>query len=226
MRRGLILEALLIASCGLFAQDTKGIKPRAAVGEYAAVSDQPTFALGAERLSPDEVRRTFVSDLSKNYVVLEVGAFPKSDLQLSPQDFMLVVRGQKNVSRPADPEIIAAKLGKKETSGKDVSVSPVAGVTYSTGNSADPAYPNKGWTTTTGSMVNIGPPNRAPQTVDADRRTMAAELKDKELPGGSSAKPVAGYLYFPASSKKDVQYDLEYRSGNVSVVIPLAPAAQ
>ena len=223
MRSGLVF-ALLMASCGLFAQDIKGIKPRAAVDEYPAVTQQPTFTLGAVHLSPDEVRRTFASDLSKNYVVLEVGAFPKNELQLSPQDFMLVVHGQKSLIRPADPEIIATKLGKKESSGRDVSVAPVAGVTYSTGNSADPAYPNRGWTTTTGSMVNVGPPNRAPQTVDADRKTMAAQLKDKELPAGTAVKPVAGYLYFPASTKKDVQYDLEYRSGNTSVVIPLAPA--
>lgn len=223
MRRGLILAAIVLASAVLFAQEAKGIKPRAAADEYPAVSRQQQVTLGAARLSTDEVRSTFVSDLNKGYLVLEIGAFPKSEVQLSPQDFMLVARGEKNVIRPADPETIAAKLGKKESRGRDVSVSPLAGVTYSSGNNGDPAYPDRGWTTTTGTMVNIGAPTRDPQTVNADRKTMAVELKDKQLPAGTTAKPVAGYLYFPVPSKKDVQYDLEYRSGNTKVVIPLAP---
>jgi len=229
MRHGVVLAAIVLSSAVLFAQETKGIQPRAAADEYPAVSHQQQMTLGAARLSPDEVRRTFVSDLNKGYVVLELGAFPKGEVQLSPQDFMLVTRGQKNVIRPADPEIIAAKLGKKQSGGKDVTVSQAAGVTYSTGAAGpyDPAYGgnyDRGWTTSTGTIVSVGKSNRDPQTVTADRKTMAAELKDKQLPAGSATKPVAGYLYFPAPSKKDVQYDLEYRSGNTSVIIPLAAA--
>ena len=227
MRRGLLLATLAVSSAALFAQQTKGIKPRATADQYPAVSQQQQVTLGAARLSSEEVRRTFVSSLDKGYVVLEIGAFPKGEVQLSPQDFMLVPRGQKNVIRPADPEAIAGKLGKKESTAKDVTVSQATNVTYSAGRrdpvppgGYDPAYPDRGWTTSSGTLVNVGP-TRSPQTVSEDSKAMAAELRDKQFPAGSTDKPVAGYLYFPAPAKKDVPYDLEYRSGNTSVVIPL-----
>jgi hypothetical protein len=48
---------------------------------------------------------------------------------------------------------------------------------------------------------------------EADRKTMETELRDKSLPQGEAAKPVSGYLYFPVSTNKKVQYELVY-SGN------------
>jgi hypothetical protein len=66
---------------------------------------------------------------------------------------------------------------------------------------------------------------RDPQTVEADRKTIAIELKEKQLPAGSAAKTVAGYLYFPAPDKKGAALDLEYQGPAGNVIIPLpAPA--
>jgi len=60
-------------------------------------------------------------------------------------------------------------------------------------------------------MVGIGS-NKVGGT-EADRKTMEPELRDKSLPQGDVGQPVSGYLYFPVSTSKKVQYELEY-SGN------------
>jgi hypothetical protein len=53
---------------------------------------------------------------------------------------------------------------------------------------------------------------------------MAAELKDKQLPDGSTAKPVAGYVYFPVPDNPKVTLALEYRgpAGNFTIPLPSA----
>jgi hypothetical protein len=59
------------------------------------------------------------------------------------------------------------------------------------------------WGTGVGVGVGVGmgggPPG--PASTDRDRRTMEMELEEKGLPDAAVQKPVAGYLYFPASSK-------------------------
>jgi hypothetical protein len=225
--RKLTFAAVLLLAVASVAETPKGIKPRASAESYPAVTTQPNLTLGAVQLTANQVRKTFVSSLGKKYVVLEVGAFPKSEVQLSARDFMLVVRGQKDEIRTADPETIAGLLARKEAKGdKDVTVSPVVGVTYSSGGDPydpyGPAYGGRGWGTSTGVAIQRGGGGqRDPKTVDADRKTMATELKDKQLPEGSTAKPVAGYLYFPVPDNPKAALDLEYRGPAGTFTVPL-----
>lgn len=46
---------------------------------------------------------------------------------------------------------------------------------------------------------------------------MEMELEDKVLQDGPTAKPVAGYLYFPVGKKKATGYDLEYQGAGTDV---------
>jgi len=224
------IAAVLLLGVAAVAQSGAGIKPRAQADSYPATSDQSTATFGVAQLSEKQVRKTFVSSLGKQYVVLEVGVFPKSEVQLSPQDFVLAVRGEKQEIAAADPNAIAEKLAKKEEVNHDVTITPVTGVTYTAGHGDpnDPNYNNgpyeqhpHGWSTTAGVAVETGGPAREPHTVDADRRTMATELREKQLPSGSTTKAVAGYLYFPAVP--GASYELRYRTGAGEVVIPLHP---
>lgn len=225
--RFLSVATIALLAVPLMAQSAKGIKPRSKPESYPAVNEQPTVILGAAQLSPTQIRKTFVSSLGEDYLVFEIGAFPKSAIPLSPQDFMLVVRGGKDVVRPADPDVIAKNLGKKEEVNHDVGISPVAGVGYSTGGDPnDPYTGQRGWTTTTGVLVHGGHQRRDPKTIQADRKTMAAELKEKQLPTGTTALAVAGYLYFPSPDKKNARFDLEYQGQSGAVVIPLPPPVQ
>jgi hypothetical protein len=233
MTRTITFAAVMLLAVASFAQPHKGIKPRANAESYPTVTHQPNFAVGAARLSEKQVRKTFVSTLGKKYVVLEVGAFPKSEIQLSPQDFLLVEHGQKAEIREADPETIAGQLAQKEVArNNDITVSPVVGVTYSTGgNPNDPygpygGYGGRGWGTSAGVAIQKGGSGqRDPKTIEADRQTMASELKDKQLPEESTAKPVAGYLYFPAPDDANAALDLVYRGPAGNFTIPLQPAS-
>lgn len=231
MTRTLTFVVVMLLALASFAEPHKGIKPRAKAESYPAVSTQPSIAVGAARLSEAQVRKSFVSSLGKKYVVLEVGAFPKSEVQLSPQDFLLVVRGQKDEIRGSDPETIAGQLAKKESDrNNDVTVSPVVGVTYSTGSNPynDPyGYGGRGWGTSAGVAIQKGGSGqRDPKTIDADRQTMATELKEKQLPEESTAKPVAGYLYFPLPDDPKAALDLVYRGPAGEFSIPLHPASE
>jgi hypothetical protein len=230
MRRPLLLPAVMLLVVASVAQQPRGIKPRSAPESYPAVSIQPSLTVGALRLSNSEIRKTFVANLSKKYIVLEVGAFPKSEVLLSPQDFLLVVREQKDEIRAADPDTMAGQLAKEEAKGnKDVTVSPVVGVTYGSGNDPyGPSYGGRGWGTTTGVAVQHGSGGqRDPKTIEADRKTMATELKDKQLPDGSTAKPVAGYVYFPIpENNRKVTLALEYRGPTGNFTIPLPPVSR
>lgn len=228
MRRTLLLPAVMLLVIASVAQQPKGIKPRSAPENYPAVNIQPNLTVGTLRLSDSQIRKTFVASLGRKYIVLEVGAFPKSEVLLSPQDFLLVVREQKDEIRAANPDTIAGQLAKEEAKGnKDVSVSPVVGVTYGSGSDPyGPSYGGRGWGTTTGVAVQRGGGGqRDPKTIEADRKTMAAELKDKQLPDGSTAKPVAGYVYFPVPDNPKVTLALEYRGPAGNFTIPLPPAS-
>lgn len=216
------IAMMVLLTMSSAAQSTKGIKPRSKAENYPAVNDQPNVTLGAAQLSAAQVRSTFVSSLGKDYVVVEIGAFPKSPFQLSPQDFMLIVQGTKEVIRPAEPGVIAKNLGKKQGTSHDVAVSPVAGIGYSSGGDPNNPYPQRGgWTTTSGVLLSGANQKRDPKTLDADRKTMATELTEKQLPAGTITQAVAGYLYFPTPAKKSAQLNLEYQGKTGPVVMPL-----
>jgi len=105
----------------------------------------------------------------------------------------------------------------------------VVGVTYGTGSDPyGPSYGGRGWGTTTGVAVQRGSGGqRDPKTVEADRKTMATELKDKQLPDGSTGKPVAGYIYFPIpDNNRKVSLALEYHGPAGQFTVPLPPVSR
>jgi len=131
--------------------------------------------------------------------------------------------------RAASPSAIAASVQRSNTpksKDSDITVYPSVGVVYSTGPDI---YGRRtgGVGTTAGVGVGVGgpggPPSRAPGSTDADRRVMQTELEEKGLPARATAKPVAGYLYFPISVKrgKSVAYQLEYQGGTQKIRVPL-----
>ena len=51
---------------------------------------------------------------------------------------------------------------------------------------------------------------------------METELSEKVLPDGATARPIAGYLYFPFPGKKrEGSYDLVYTYQGEKFVLPL-----
>ncbi|MGZ5116961.1 MAG: hypothetical protein ACXWIH_12725, partial [Burkholderiales bacterium] len=162
----------------------------------------------------------FVSNLGKDYVVIEIGIFPKSETKLSPQDFTLRVKGEKDELPPADPTVMAAKINQKDQSGRDIDVYPTMGIEY---RSADDPLTGerKGTRTSTGVVAEVHDRQKTPKTSQADEIAMQAELSEQALPEVTVAQPVAGYLYFSAPHGNSATYELTYHGKNGTVVVPL-----
>ncbi len=222
MRRLLLTTAVCVAA---FAAE-RGVKPRADVSEYPAHRQMDDGAIGAAVLDPQQTRSTFVSDINRGYVVVEIALYPPKGkrIDVSDTDFVLRVAGTKIQARAARPAEIARILQKTAPAERTVDVYPSVGIGYESGPSV--YDPNTGTTrrsrgvyTSTGVGVGVG--STRPASTDDDRRTMEQELSDKALPEGEAVSPVCGYLYFPISPKKKASYELEYRGFEKKLVLEL-----
>jgi hypothetical protein len=209
----LLPAAALAAS--LSAAEAPGIRPLATAAEYPAHVSQDGLTIGAALLTPDQVRKHFVSDIHRAYLVVEVGVYPAGPaaFRVEPDAFLLRIPGQR-ASRPASPKAVAGVLQKTAPSQSDVTVYPSVGIGYESGpRRYDPVTGDTrggGWRTGVGVGVGVG--GTRPASTEADRKTMEIELSEKGLPEGSFSKPVAGYLYFPlpAGKRPPAAYELEY----------------
>jgi hypothetical protein len=220
----LLLLALLGVAAG---EQARGLKPRAKAADYPVSQHQTALAIGAELLSNSQVQHAFATELDKRYIVVEIGVFPagESAVKLVPEDFVLRVAGTKQIIRPAAPKTIAAVLYKNPPSSRDLAVYPTTEVGYETGGRD--VYGNQhpgGWSTRVGAGVGIGSTRQ--QSTDNDRKVMETELQDKSLPEGEAKHPVAGYLYFPVSSSKTANYELECSSSGQTLKLALPTPAK
>lgn len=213
-----ILAAFTLA----LADSPHGLRPRATASNYPVFQQHPKLALGAEQLSQKQVQHAFATELDKRYIVVEVGVFPAKDgsWSVNSSDFMLHIAGTSQVLRPASPETIAQVLYKKPATSHDVTVTPVTSIGYESGGRD--VYGNRtsgGMTTSTGAIVGVSKDKKG--GTEGDRKTMETELRDKALPQGEVKQPVSGYLYFPVSSSKKVQYELEYSANGQTIRMQL-----
>jgi hypothetical protein len=205
----------------VMAQGPKGTTPRSDAAAYPAHAEAGGVAVGASLLTPDEVHRTFVSDVNRCCLVVEVAFFPPKDkpFEVSLNDLVLKIKDTRVATNPSSARVVAASLEKKERSGRDITVSPSQSITYQTGRGYDPVTSTQGngVTHTTGAVVGIGRPGSSPASI-----AMETELDEKSLPEGPTSTPVAGYVYFPiASKKKNATWHLEYNVGGQKIVVSL-----
>ena len=239
MRRKLMMLSGIGLGAGVLLSQTAGIRPRPTAGEYPVQEQVAGATVAAAALSKEQVRNTFATNLADGYIVLEIAVYPssveKSEAQkvsVSPDDFMLKIGGSTDLVRPASPDTVASVLQRKNaprsTSASDVTVYPTANIGYGRGTTPDGRRVG-GWDTGVGVGVGVGGANDprypTPASTDRDRGVMRAELSDKALPDGPVVKPVAGYLYFPAPSKKKDSgvFELNYygSSGKAHLFLPL-----
>ena len=222
----LCVAIILVSVTFLFAEEPKGTEPRLAAIRYPAHAEINGVAIGASLLTRDQVRRSFVSDVNRCCLVVEVAFYPVKDhpLNVSLNDFVLRIKDSDVTTKPSSAKVIAFSLQKKARSDRDVTVSPSYGVTYQSGRGYDPVTgtaQSSGITQTTGVFVGVGRPGANPGSTDKDRGAMEAELGEKGLPE-RSATPFAGYIYFPVSNKKkNATRQLEYTLGQDKVALSL-----
>jgi hypothetical protein len=221
-RRFLLFAGVLIGSL-MWAQNPP--TPRAAAKDYPSSKAESQYSIGAKMLTKTQVQNSFATPLAGRYVVVEVGFYPADGktLDLQTTGFSLHTSDGKDFVTPATPEQIASILQRRPQGGRDVTLYPQANVGYE----SYPVYNPNGSVTRAGGPVygaglgvGLGQ-SPAVANTDSDRRTMETELRDKELKGGDISKPVAGYLYFPVSSKDKVTYELRYSGPDGISSLPL-----
>lgn len=210
------ISAVLVCISTLALAGPKGTVPRSNSRSYPAHVDQDGAAVGAKLLDVNEVRKTFVSDVNRCCVVVELALYPGKEkpLDVSLNDVVLRVKNPEADAKPSSPKVVAASLQKKARDQHDVTVSPTAEVGIGSGGGYDPVYGSprgRGVYTTTGVGVGvgIGGGNQSGSS-DKDRAAMETELSEKGLPEGQANSPVSGYLYFSLPRNKKATYQLQY----------------
>ncbi len=226
MSQKIWLAVGLAWAASLVAGGPKGTVPRSAADRYPAHTARDGVGIGAALLTPDQVRHTFASDVNRCCRVVEVAFYPQKNkpVDLSLDDFWLRLTGTDIAAKPSSAKVLAATLQRKAESQRDVTVSPSFGIGYESGTRYDPvtgARRGGGVYTQAGVGVGTGSPGPQPASTDRDRNTMELELSEKGLPEGTASAPVAGYLYFRLSSKKNTAHQLEYTLNGNKVVLPL-----
>jgi hypothetical protein len=218
---------VLVFACTtlLAAPGPKGTVPKASSTNYARHVEYDGVSVGATLLTPEQARKTFVSDVNRCCAIVELAFYPPKGkaFDLSLNDFVLRVIGTDTAAKPSSAKVVAASLQKKAAKDRDIAVSPTVGVGYGN-NGYDPVTGRNGGGVYQQMGVNVGVGNGGPNppSTDKDRSAMEAELSEKGVPEGTTSAPVAGYLYFPvASRKKGTAYQLEYTINGQKVLLAL-----
>jgi hypothetical protein len=228
MKVARLLIAMLICATAVAVDTSRGTVPKAAADQYPAHTAQDGVNIGAALLGPNDVRHAFSTQINECCTVVEIAIYPQKNglVEVSLNDFALRVVGQDIAAKPSSAEVVAGKLYRQtqpEPNTRDVTVSPVGGIGYESGG-IDPVTGQRrpgGVVTSAGVGVGVGSPSPKPGSTEADRRTMQLELREKGLPEGNTALPVAGYVYFTIAPKKKTKYQFEYMLNGNKVVLPL-----
>jgi hypothetical protein len=229
MMRKLWASLAVIAAASVATAGPKGIVPREDADKYHAHAEREAVVIGAELLTSDQVHKKFSANVNRCCIVVEVAFYPEKDkpVDVLLDDFALRPEGDDVAARPMSPQVVAARLDKKPEAPSRVSTTESVGVGYESGTYIDPVTgrPVKyhGVTTETGVGVGVDPSGTQISGADRDRANIETELADKALPEGSASKPVAGYLYFPASirEKKKTPLELTYKLKDQTIVFSL-----
>ncbi len=201
MKRAASFALLMFFALGAWTESPKGLPPRSAASRYPAHAARDGVTVGATVLTPEQAKRSFVSDLNRCCVVVEVAVYPEQGkpLDVSAADFTLRIAGTDVAAKPSSPRVLAALLQKTAPTEREVTIYPQVGIGYESGRRVYAAG------------VGVGVGDSRPASTDRDRDVMELELGEKGLPEGTVSTPVAGYLYFTLPTRrKNASYQLEY----------------
>src|SRR3954453_11344187 len=92
---------------------SSGLRPRASAADYPAFAAQNGVQIAAEPLDPEHAKRSFATDLSSSYIVVEVAVYPGNvPVKLRYIDFELRLNGHSTPVRPVSAEAIASNLSR------------------------------------------------------------------------------------------------------------------
>ena len=220
-----IRRLLLFCAAPLaLAQQTSGVDPRPSMADYPAHAGNDAVSVGAVFVSGADQRKSLGVDWSANHLIVEVALYPEPGhpLTVAPRDFMLRA-GAESVA-PVDAETIVPYPRTSNNGPLDPN-SKVHVRTVDTIGVASGPYGRKTVYTDSQVQVAVGDmpyPSQPPPPPDPKFEKRRA-LEDKELPDAKTAKPIAGYLYFPKPKHlaKDAAFELDYYCDAGKLKLPL-----
>ena len=121
-----------------------GTRPRSEASLYPTSVEKEGFKLGARLLSKLEVTQTFVTDLNRGYIVVEIALYPgKDEIDIANTDFTLQISGLDAEIRPRDPALIATGLQRTAPQQRQVGIIPYGSVGYESGPRRNDPYGNQ-----------------------------------------------------------------------------------
>jgi hypothetical protein len=156
-------------------------------------------------------------------LVVQGAVYPKKDelLDVSLDDFTLIVEGSETPARPGSATVIAVKLEKKSGSNGGVTTSTDVGIGYEWGMYIDPVTGQSAHVNGVTASAGVG--GGVPPTVaEHDREVIERELSEKGLPKAKIKIPVSGYLYFSLpKQKRATKYGLKYVVKGETLILQL-----
>ena len=231
--------ALFLCSGVVFAQQPRGVPARSAPADYTSQVTVNGVTYAASLLSPEQVKHAFAFDISRSYVVFEVGLYPTAGtrLNLDPDGFVVRSSHAGEDIRSSDSVTVASDIQQKNLPpppSNRPSVTASTAIGYESGT--DPYTGQRYHGTYTASQVsvdnsrdNLPPVMPSPGGYPQDRALLENQLFDKSLPQARIDRPTAGYLYFPSSllkKKTGREYELEYLGSDQQPVLNRGASTQ
>lgn len=202
------------------ARGDAGLAPRAAGSEYDvhhAVSDG---IIAATMLAPGAVAKIFSPDVSRHYLVLEIGVYPEIGIAMDVGPDSFILKAADDSSFPSTPVEVAWHGKRPSGVSQAPQIAGEIGVAFG-GPRVNPATGQTQSGTAVWGALAVGTAPR-PNSPNANSNTVVLEdkLRAMELPAGQTQRPVAGYLYFPVPRQK-TKLVLEYSRNGERVSLPV-----
>jgi hypothetical protein len=205
-----------------------GVDPRPSVADYPSHAGNEAVSVGAVLVGGADQKKMLGKDFSGSYVIVEAALYPEPGhtLTVAPRDFLLRA-GTESVA-PVDAEDMEPlpnpKHGGPVPVPGNVHTETIEAVGVATG-------PNGRKVVYTGTEVGVGignypDPRVGGGTAPSPRFETRRALEQKELPDIKTAKPAAGFLYFPKprNADKKALYQLDYYGQAGKIRLTLQPA--
>jgi len=195
-----LFTAALVANAG-----DRGLVPRAPISDYPARHSTSTATLAADIVPAREIQRLFTSDIARHYIVLEVAIYPnapnRADIDWS--NFSAKI-GATTVSPVKPADVVLPWSEKNKLPGRS---SPVTVITST--EVVLERYPdvNGKPRTRVSTIEDVGVTNDPaaappPPQPRQDPEVVERRIDEYILPKGTTAGPIAGYLFFPLRNIK------------------------
>jgi hypothetical protein len=197
---------------------------RDASTDYPAHGPAGAATIAADIIPPNQVAKMFSSEISKDYIVVEIAIYPGNGLPFDVKLTDFALRVGQRITR-ADQPIDVVPWQERRTPSRNLPVDITAetGVIYQRGS--DPTYGRQqGVGTYTGVAVSPAGQNpQPPPNPKVDPQVVSDKVRRSALAEGETKTAIAGYLFFPQYTKrrKSDAVELRYDKDDVSLNLVL-----